>query len=127
MHIEYVRMTWPDYQYLMDDHRKEWRDEVVPIGTSDALIPRKWIDGFDSIEDEFAQYKRESIKWSVEDFIETTKQGGYYEISKEKAQEALEDMIHHHDASYGISWNTLEFYIEKYGTRIPDKDPMEIE
>jgi hypothetical protein len=28
----------------------------------------------------------------------------------------LEDMIKLHDASYGISWNDVAYYIEEYGT-----------
>jgi hypothetical protein len=63
---------------------------------------------------EFQQYKKESIKWSVQDF--TLYDHPTYTIDKEAAQEALEDMIKRHDASYGISWNDVAYYIEKYGT-----------
>jgi hypothetical protein len=63
---------------------------------------------------EFQQYKKESIKWSVQDFIEYNDSA--YTIDKEAAQEALEDMIKHHDASYGITWNDVAYYIEEYGT-----------
>ena len=63
---------------------------------------------------EFQQYKKESIKWSVQDFIEYNDSA--YTIDKEAAQEALEDMIKHHDASYGINWNDVAYYIEEYGT-----------
>lgn len=63
---------------------------------------------------EFEQYKRESIKWSVEDF--TDYDHFTHTITKEQSQHALETMIENHDASIGISWNTIEYYIEIYGT-----------
>lgn len=69
---------------------------------------------YEKLLQEFEQYKKESIKWSIEDFTEYNHP--IYEINKEQAQEALEDMIHHHDANYGISWNTIEHYIGEYGT-----------
>lgn len=66
---------------------------------------------------EFTQYKRESIKWSVEDFTETAKAVGY-ELTVEQAQWCLEDMIHHHDASIGINWDSIRYYAISYGTKI---------
>jgi len=66
---------------------------------------------------DFEQYKRESIKWSVEDFTEYDH--SRYTINEEQGQEALESMIRKHDATLGISWWTIEYYIELYGTPIP--------
>ena len=65
----------------------------------------------------FKQYKEESIKWSVEDFIERAKEMRY-KITKKRAQEALEHMIRKHDAELGINWNTIDYYIENYGKPI---------
>lgn len=62
----------------------------------------------------FQQYKRESIKWSVEDLLDYEHRT--HTIGMEDAQEALEDMIKNHDANNGITWNTIDYYIEKYGT-----------
>lgn len=67
---------------------------------------------------EFEQYKKESVKWSVEDFLEYEQ--GEYTISKEQAQIALEKMISHHDCDHGITWYSLMYYIEQYGTPIKD-------
>ena len=65
---------------------------------------------------EFEQYKKESIKWSVEDFLmyndEYADRGIF--ITAEQAQDALEQMIKNHDAQYGISWHEVEFYFEEY-------------
>lgn len=68
------------------------------------------------LQKEFEQYQRESIKWSVEDFTWLELEG--WEISEKKAQEALEDMIHHHDAQYGIGWPTVEYYLMEYGKKV---------
>ena len=67
---------------------------------------------------EFEQYKNESIKWSVEDFTWYPKDG--WQISKKRAQEALERMCWKHDASLGISWDTISWYIEEYGKEVPE-------
>ena len=75
---------------------------------------------YSRLEKEFEQYRKESVKWSIEDFIGRAKETGY-RISKAKAQDALEDMIHHHDAEYGICWTTLDYYIQQYGTKLKKK------
>jgi len=67
---------------------------------------------YDDLVDEFEQYKKESIKWSIEDFTELEDD---YTITVEQAQDALESMIHHHDASLGINWDTVEYYKSEYG------------
>jgi hypothetical protein len=62
---------------------------------------------------EFEQYKKESIKWSVEDFTEYDHPT--HTIDLETAQKALEEMIYHHDSEYGISWRYVDYYIKEYG------------
>ena len=69
-------------------------------------------------KEEFDQYKKESIKWSVEDF--TTLEVDGWEISDEQAQEALERMIYKHDCNNGITWVDLEYYVEDYGTKVEE-------
>lgn len=63
---------------------------------------------------EFEQYKKESIKWSVEDFTEY--EHPTHQVNEEQARECLRDMIRHHDASYGVCWSDVEYFIEQYGT-----------
>jgi len=63
---------------------------------------------------EFEQYKKESIKWSIHDFLEYDQERLI--LNKDQAQAALEDMIEHHDANYGITWETVFDYIQKHGT-----------
>jgi len=71
---------------------------------------------YEALKKEFDQYKKESVKWSVEDFTGMELDG--WSITKEQAQDALEDMIHHHDANNGIHWQTIEYYIEQHGTKV---------
>jgi galactose-1-phosphate uridylyltransferase len=81
-----------------------------------GTIMKKTIDYKEKYEEllkEFEQYKKESIKWSVEDFTEY--EHPEFTINDQQAQDALERMIRKHDASLGISWNTIEYYIEEYG------------
>lgn len=68
-----------------------------------------------ALQAEFDQYKRESVKWCAADFTGQQKEG--YRISEEQAQEALEQMIRKHDAEIGITWDTVDYYLQEYGTR----------
>jgi len=77
---------------------------------------------YESLLREFEQYKRESIKWSVEDFTEY--EHDKYTINEEQAQEALERMIRKHDACIGITWDTIEYYIGEYGTLKESQDEI---
>lgn len=64
---------------------------------------------------EFAQYRAESVKWCIEDFLDYDHPT--HTITPEQAQMALEHMISGHDASIGITWDTVSDYIEMYGTK----------
>lgn len=65
------------------------------------------------LSEEFEQYKRESVKWSIED-IQARAEHRNLTISDDLAQEILEDMIYHHDAELGITWITIDCYLDKY-------------
>lgn len=64
---------------------------------------------------EFEQYKLESIKWSIEDFLSYEMDEGWT-ITEEQAGLALEEMIRNSDCNYGTTWKDLEYYYEEYGT-----------
>lgn len=68
------------------------------------------------VKTEFEQYKRESVKWSVEDFLGRAEDLNY-ELTDEQAQDALEDMIRKHDCTIGITWDTVDFWVDYYGTK----------
>jgi hypothetical protein len=79
------------------------------------------------LQQEFNQYKKESAQWSIEDFAEMAcqKEGVYYNgedpstlkgklkiYDPDKFQAALENMIAHHDAEIGITWDTIDAYLD---------------
>ena len=68
------------------------------------------------LADEIRQYKKESVKWSIEDF---QKEASYFNKDQEtydptKFQKALELMISNHDAETGITWEILQFYLDEH-------------
>lgn len=71
---------------------------------------------YEKLLKEYEEHRKHSIKWSIEDFTWLELEG--WEISDKKAQEALEDMIRHHDAQYGIGWPTVEYYLMEYGKKV---------
>lgn len=75
-----------------------------------------WKTKYDKLKAEFEQYKKESIKWSIEDFLGQEMEG--WTITEEQAQDALEHMISKHDATIGINWDTVDYYYKQYGTKI---------
>ncbi|MCK4665068.1 MAG: hypothetical protein KAT68_19525 [Bacteroidales bacterium] len=55
----------------------------------------------------------QSITWSIEDIREQAEEKGI-EITDEKAQEVLDILIKKHDAGRGITWNTIDQYLDLY-------------
>lgn len=75
-------------------------------------------DKYNALQKENKELKKQlqnSITWSVEDFLGYDT-NGKYTITPEQAQEALNHMIRKHDASMGITWDTIEYYLQEYGT-----------
>jgi hypothetical protein len=63
-----------------------------------------------------------AILWNIQDVKDHGKEHGYPDIADEQAMEILEDVEHNHDASMGVSWETLEYYTDSYmGERGVDK------
>lgn len=89
-------------------------------------------DKYNQLLAEFEQYKKESIKWSIEDFTENENgveipdrddedfEEPEYLITEEQAQQALYDMINNYDTEYGIDWSAVQYYKELYGTKNPN-------
>jgi len=70
------------------------------------------------LQAELEQYKKESVKWCIEDFTMYKMKG--WQINEEQAQEALERMVNKHDANEGIHWITIEHYLEQYGEEVEE-------
>ena len=67
------------------------------------------------------EHKR-TITWSTEDFKAQANaiclRNGEKDLEEmfdeSKFADALDNMIDHHDCEYGITWNTVEFYLIEY-------------
>lgn len=66
----------------------------------------------------FEQYKKESIKWSVEDFTTLNAEYENLFITEENAQKALEEVIIYHNCDLGITWETIRYMFELYAEKI---------
>jgi len=63
---------------------------------------------------------KECISWSVDDFECMARQNcndddnwdQYY--NKDYFQSALEEMVNNHDSTIGITWDTIDIYLEQY-------------
>lgn len=67
---------------------------------------------------EFEQYKKESIKWSIEDFTTLNAEYDDLFITDENAQKALEMVIRTHDCDLGITWEHIRYAFEEYADKI---------
>ena len=67
---------------------------------------------YEALLAQFEQYKKESIKWSVEDVMWFAQDNYEQKLSDAEAQEILERMINFHDATIGITWDTIRAYID---------------
>lgn len=110
-HQRILRRKGLEYSPTASEIQKEIDNLSNGSESEEALhrITRQYL----ALHEEFAQYRRESIKWSVEDFL-------YYDhpthtITPEQAQVALEHMIDNHDANIGITWETISGYIMTHG------------
>lgn len=54
--------------------------------------------------------------WSIEDVQDQAKERKI-KISKRKAEELLDDLDRHQDASIGINWDTINAYLDEYGEK----------
>ena len=70
-----------------------------------------YLDILTKDSEDFEQYRKESVKWSVCDFIGRSEELGV-KITTDEAQILLEVMISDHDAGTGVNWHTLDYYIE---------------
>lgn len=68
------------------------------------------------VEKEFQAFKERSVTWSVDDFTKRAEDlsGETWEFiyNKNLFQEALESMIRQHDATIGITWDTIDVYLD---------------
>lgn len=56
---------------------------------------------------------RRIIVWGIVDIIDRAKETKRKIPTKERAQEILDEMMHRHDCNYGITWDTIDHYLEE--------------
>jgi hypothetical protein len=66
----------------------------------------------------FRDYENSSITWNIEDFQKAAFQkcGADWKNTYDEGwfENALHCMIDDHDAKFGITWNTVDDYLDKY-------------
>ena len=72
----------------------------------------------DKVVDILTDLSKKCVKWSEDDFraVALNKKGDEWDLwyCKERFGEALHAMIDKHDASVGINWDTIEYYLDMY-------------
>jgi len=72
-----------------------------------------------------------SISWNVEDFKGRAEQivknnpSRNYVFDESKFEDALEEMISKHDATIGVTWDTIDFYLMEYCLKSFERDDYE--
>ena len=103
---------------------QEFKKEGHPVGLIFSNFALEVLEQLD--RDYVPRWK--SVTWGVEDFEHQAKQKWEYFTTnshsdatkwqdvydEEEFEEALEIMINKHDANYGISWDTVDFYLDEY-------------
>lgn len=62
------------------------------------------------ILDEYEHRMKGAIEWSAADVLDRAT----WEMSEDQAQEILEEIIDNHDCNLGITWETIDGYVDKY-------------
>ena len=100
---------------------KERIDEIYVRFTEELPDPTSvclFMKDIQIIIDEYEQKFKGCVCWSAEDFITRAQERfGFTDYKEDDAQADLEEMIDNHDCNYGITWDTLDYYIER---RLPD-------
>lgn len=72
-----------------------------------------------------------SVTWGVEDFknrvlhLQEVFPEKKYIFDETKFEESLEEMISNHDANYGITWETIDYYLLQDCLKSFDRDDYE--
>ena len=66
------------------------------------------------------------VLWHIDDFEQQAQVAeeptGLMLFDRTKFQEVLESMIQHHDCNIGITWDTIDFYLDEYCLLKEEKD-----
>ena len=103
----------------MDESLSILIKQLVTNSTASYALKRKLLNALDP--DYYA------IWWAVDDLeqqAETYEEQGGDEIGsiydRSKFKDTLERMMREHDCNHGISWETMDYYLDEY-CRFPEK------
>ncbi|MDA3809660.1 MAG: hypothetical protein PF518_04940 [Spirochaetaceae bacterium] len=88
----------------LDRHLKE---NVFPYSRDIKLIPNEY-------EKNFSEYERHVQGFSMTDIIGCAENDCAKDITEEEADEIMDVLEKRFDASIGMSWDTIAFWINKY-------------
>lgn len=85
----------------------------LPLSFKVHLVPL-----IDEVKKDFQEYQNKSVSWSVLDFEGRAKQRvgeNWKEVYDENLFETyLTYMISKHDAEFGITWITIDWFLDEY-------------
>jgi len=87
---------------------------ATPVGSKKAIKVIPLSKAIEIAKD----FQQRSIIWAVEDFesrAEDMEGENWREIyDEDKFENALTSMIHDHDCNYGITWDSVDHYLNSY-------------
>ena len=96
----------------LEDYKQKLERQRIRIANTDYYPA-------DKVNDILEMIANSSVRWDEEDFqhaaIQKTNETEwqvYY--NKEAFSTALYEMVHRHDASIGITWDTVYYYLDEY-------------
>lgn len=102
---------------IIVDYLKKYLSEIIINVDSipDEILLKVFPKEVRLIEQVIYDIRKTAIIWSIEDFEDralNNKGENWRDFYDEtKFQEALESMIEHHDAEYGIGWLNVDWYL----------------
>ena len=104
-------------------------EDVSDMGYFICVQENEANDELEALRKEFEQWKKESIKWSIDDFytqIQCRREYDEDNYDETKFQECLEMMIQNHDANVGIDWTDIDYYLDEYCKKeVTDDTPID--
>lgn len=108
-YTSYTRVHWPEYQVLVDAHKAEWFQEIIPTTNDDLLVPTEWIQAYlgepnEKLIVEFDNVQRigHNILVRIQKLIPPVWQGEAMKIMKIYIQELHQQLIDERDAALGL-------------------------
>lgn len=93
------------------EHKEKLKRQAIRLGNID-YYPANDVDNV------LEKLQKQGIYWCEEDFkgLAINKYGDDWDkfYDESKFEEALENMVRHHDCQYGITWDTVKYYLDEF-------------